>query len=136
MEAQAIRTQRDDGARQCIEAAMARRKDGFALSHVVWTADYGYIVKFRLGLDDVLRSAVDRTRASESGPAQLLVHRPHDRTLDRTSPPREALYRTDCTGEQAELRTPDRTSPGMDSRAGTGDTSSNPHEPGPRRSER
>lgn len=59
MEAQAIRTQGDDDARQCIEAAIARRKDEFALSHVVWTADYGYIVKFRLGLDDVVRSAVD-----------------------------------------------------------------------------
>jgi hypothetical protein len=66
MEAQAIRTQRDDGTRQCIEAAIARRKDEFALSHVVWTADYGYIVKFRLGLDDVLRSAVDMLVFEES----------------------------------------------------------------------
>ena len=49
MEAQAIRTQRADDARQRIEAAIARRKDEFAVGHVVWTADYGYVVKFHLG---------------------------------------------------------------------------------------
>ena len=59
MEAQAIRTQRDDDARQFIEIATARRKDEFALSQVVWTADYGYILKFRLGGVDVVRTAVD-----------------------------------------------------------------------------
>ena len=65
MEAQAIRTKRDD-ARQCIEAAFARRKDEFALSHVAWTADYGYIVKFRQGLDDVVRTAVEMLVFEES----------------------------------------------------------------------
>jgi hypothetical protein len=59
MEAQAIRTQRGDDVRQCIEAAIARRKDVFALSYVVWTADYGYIVKFRLGDFDAMRTAVE-----------------------------------------------------------------------------
>jgi len=48
MEAQAIRTKGGDDVRQCIEAAIERRKDVFALSYVVCTADYGYIVKFRL----------------------------------------------------------------------------------------
>jgi len=68
MKAQAIRTQRDDdaSARQCIEAAIARRKDEFALSHVAWTADYGYIVKFRQGLDDVVRTAVEMLVFEES----------------------------------------------------------------------
>ena len=65
MEAQAIRTQRDDEVR-CIEAAIARRKDEFALSHVVWTADYGYIVKFRLGVVDVVRTAVEMLVFEES----------------------------------------------------------------------
>lgn len=60
METQAIRIKRDDDVRHCIEAAIARRKDEFALRDLVWTADgYGYIVKFRLGLDDVVRTAVD-----------------------------------------------------------------------------
>lgn len=66
MEAQAIRTQRGDDVRQCIEAAIARRRDVFALSHVVWTADYGYIVKFRQGLDDVVRTAVEMLVFEES----------------------------------------------------------------------
>jgi hypothetical protein len=68
MEAQAIRTQRDDdaSARQCIEAAIARRKDVFALSHVFWTADYGYIVRFRLGGVDVVRTAVEMLVLEES----------------------------------------------------------------------
>jgi hypothetical protein len=59
MEAQATRTKRDDDVRQCIEAAIARRKDVFAVSYVVWTADYGYIVTFRLGVLDVVRTAVE-----------------------------------------------------------------------------
>jgi hypothetical protein len=59
MEAQAIRTKRDDDVRHGIEAAIARRRDEFALRDLVWTADgYGYIVKFRLGLDDVVRTGV------------------------------------------------------------------------------
>ena len=66
MEAQAIHTQRDDDVRQRIEAAIARRKDEFALSHVVCTADYGYIVKFRLGVVDVVRTAVDMLVFEES----------------------------------------------------------------------
>ena len=67
MEAQAIRTKRDDDVRQCIEAAIARRKDEFALRDLVWTADgYGYIVKFRLGLDDVVRTAVEMLVFDES----------------------------------------------------------------------
>jgi hypothetical protein len=67
MEAQAIRTKRDDDVRQCIEAAIARRKDEFALRDLVWTSDgYGYIVKFRLGLDDVVRTAVEMLVFEES----------------------------------------------------------------------
>ena len=67
MEAQAIRTMRDDDVRQCIEAAIARRKDEFALRDLVWTADgYGYIVKLRLGLDDVVRTAVEMLVFEES----------------------------------------------------------------------
>jgi len=38
----------EDDPRRAIEAALARRKDEFALSRLVVTAD-GYIVKFRLG---------------------------------------------------------------------------------------
>jgi hypothetical protein len=59
MEAQAIRTRRADDARQRIEAAIARRKDEFALGHVVWAADYGYVVRFHLGAVDVVRTAVE-----------------------------------------------------------------------------
>jgi hypothetical protein len=67
MEAQTIRTKRDDDVRQCIEAAIARRKDEFALRDLVWTADgYGYIVKFRLGLADVVRTAVQMLVFEES----------------------------------------------------------------------
>jgi len=67
MEAQAIGTKRNDDVRQCIEAAIARRKEEFALRDLVWTADgYGYIVKFRLGLDDVVRTAVEMLVFEES----------------------------------------------------------------------
>jgi hypothetical protein len=66
MEAQAIRTKRADEVRLCIEAAIARRKDEFALSHLVWTADYGYIVKFRLGVVDVVRSGVEGSAFEDS----------------------------------------------------------------------
>jgi hypothetical protein len=66
MEAQAIRTKRDDDVGQCIAAAIARRRDVFALSYVVWTADYGYIVKFRLGVFDVVRTAVEMVVFEES----------------------------------------------------------------------
>jgi hypothetical protein len=59
-------TQVDDDARQRIEAAIARRKDEFALSHVFWTADYGYIVRFRLGGVDVVRTAVEMLVFEES----------------------------------------------------------------------
>lgn len=48
---------RDDNVKQRLEAAIARRKDEFALSYLAWTAD-GYIVKFRLGVVDVVRTAV------------------------------------------------------------------------------
>jgi hypothetical protein len=67
MEAQAIRTKRDDDVRHCIEAAIARRKEEFAIRDLVWTADgYGYIVKFRLGLDDVVRTGVEMLVFEES----------------------------------------------------------------------
>jgi hypothetical protein len=66
MQAQATRTKRDDDVRQCIEAAIARRKDVFAVSYVVWTADYGYVVKFRLGVCDVVRTAVEMLVFEES----------------------------------------------------------------------
>jgi len=58
MEDQAIRTKRDDdGLRLGIVAALSRRHDTFALSYLSWTAE-GYIVKFRLGVVDVVRTAV------------------------------------------------------------------------------
>jgi hypothetical protein len=57
MEAQATRTKLDDDVRLCIEAALARRHDTFALCDLSWTDD-GYIVKFRLGVVDVVRTAV------------------------------------------------------------------------------
>jgi len=66
MEAQAIRTKGGDDVRQCIEAAIERRKDVFALSYVVCTADYGYIVKFRLGVFDAVRTAVEMLVFEES----------------------------------------------------------------------
>jgi hypothetical protein len=67
MEAQAIRTKRDDDVRHCIEAAIARRNEEFAIRDLVWTADgYGYIVKFRLGLDDVVRTGVEMLVFEES----------------------------------------------------------------------
>jgi len=59
MEAEALRRKRDDVVRLDIEAALARRHDKFALSHLSWTAD-GYIAKFRLGVVDVVRTAVGR----------------------------------------------------------------------------
>jgi len=40
---------REDDARLGIEAAIARRKDEFALSHLAWTGS-GYTVKFRQGI--------------------------------------------------------------------------------------
>jgi hypothetical protein len=48
----------ENDPRRAIEAALARRKDEFALSRLVVTAD-GYIVKFRLGAEDVVRTAVE-----------------------------------------------------------------------------
>jgi len=57
MEAQATRTKLDDDVRLCIEAALARRYDKFALSYLFGTAD-GYTVKFRLGLMSIVRTAV------------------------------------------------------------------------------
>ena len=59
-------TQLDDDARLCLEAAIARRQDEFALSQVFWTADYGYVVRFRLGGVDVVRTAVDMVVFEES----------------------------------------------------------------------
>jgi hypothetical protein len=52
-----MEAQRDDGVRQRIEAAIARRKDEFVLSYLTWTA-VGYTMKFRLGVVDILRTAV------------------------------------------------------------------------------
>jgi acetolactate synthase small subunit len=40
-----------------IEAALARRKELFALGHLAWTVD-GYTVKFRLSVVDIVRTAV------------------------------------------------------------------------------
>jgi len=76
MYAQAIRTQRDDdaSARQCIEAAIARRKDEFALSQVAWTADYGYILKFHLGAVEVVRTAVEMLVFEESWRMDIMLH--------------------------------------------------------------
>jgi hypothetical protein len=52
------REPREDDPRERIEAAIARRKDVFSLSHLAWTAD-GYTVKFRLGVADVVRTAIE-----------------------------------------------------------------------------
>jgi hypothetical protein len=52
------REPREDDPRETIEAAIARRKDVFALSHLAWTAD-GYTAKFRLGVADVVRTAIE-----------------------------------------------------------------------------
>ena len=41
-----------------MEAALARRKEVFALSHLAWSAD-GYTVKFRLGVMDIVKTAVE-----------------------------------------------------------------------------
>ncbi len=49
---------RDKDFRQKIETALARRKEAFALGHLAWTAD-GYTVKFRQGIVDIVRTAVD-----------------------------------------------------------------------------
>jgi hypothetical protein len=59
MEAEAIRTKRDDAdVRLGIEAALARRHDKFVLSDLSWTAD-GYTVKFRRGVMDIVMTAVE-----------------------------------------------------------------------------
>jgi hypothetical protein len=63
MEAQALE---DDDIRLSIEAALARRSEKFALSYLSWTGD-GYIVKFRLGILDVVRTAVG-THVIENAP--------------------------------------------------------------------
>jgi hypothetical protein len=53
------RERRDDvDARERAEAAIARRKDEFTLSHLAWAAN-GYTVKFRQGIVDIVRTAVD-----------------------------------------------------------------------------
>jgi hypothetical protein len=52
------REPREDDPRESIEAAIVRRKEVFALSHLAWTAD-GYTVKFRLGIMDIVRTAVE-----------------------------------------------------------------------------
>lgn len=58
MQVQALRAKRDDDVvRLGIEAALARRHEKFALSDLFWTAD-GYIVKFRLGVVEIVRTAV------------------------------------------------------------------------------
>src|SRR4030095_3092089 len=53
----------------------------------------------------------------------LPVPRRPPRTLSNISPQRAARYDTSCRSARYELRTPGRTSPAVDSRAGTGDTS-------------
>jgi hypothetical protein len=45
--------------RAVIEAAITRRKDGFALSHLVWTAA-GHTVRFRQGIVDLVRTVERR----------------------------------------------------------------------------
>jgi hypothetical protein len=59
MEAQVIRTKRDDAdVRLSIEAALARRHDKFVFTGLSGTAD-GYTVKFRLGVMDIVKTAVE-----------------------------------------------------------------------------
>jgi len=45
--------------RSLIEAAIARRKDEFALSHLAWTAA-GHTIKFREGIVDLVRTVQGR----------------------------------------------------------------------------
>jgi hypothetical protein len=45
--------------RALIEAAIARRKDEFALSHLAWTAA-GHTVRFRQGIVDLVRTVQRR----------------------------------------------------------------------------
>ena len=78
MEAQAIRTKRDDDVTHCTEAAIARQKEEFAIRDLVWTADgYGYIVKFRLGLDDVVRTGVEMLVFEESSRVDRMLDGVH-----------------------------------------------------------
>jgi hypothetical protein len=53
------REPREDDPRESIEAAIVRRKEVFALSHLAWTAD-GYTVKFRQGIVDIVRTGLER----------------------------------------------------------------------------
>jgi hypothetical protein len=58
-----------------VEAALARRREVFALSHLAWNAD-GYTVKFRLGIIDIVRTGVAEGVLEDEGSARM------DRMLD------------------------------------------------------
>ena len=49
---------READARQRIEAAIARRTDAFALSHLAWVDD-GYTLKFSQDIIDLVRTTSD-----------------------------------------------------------------------------
>jgi hypothetical protein len=49
---------REGDARSRIEAAIGRRTETFALSHLAWTTA-GYTLKFRLGIVDLVRTTPD-----------------------------------------------------------------------------
>jgi hypothetical protein len=51
-------THREGDVRRKIESALVRRGEGFALSHLAWTAN-GYTVKFSQGIVILVRTAVD-----------------------------------------------------------------------------
>jgi len=54
------RQRREDvDARERVEAAIARRNEEFTVSQLAWAAN-GYIVKFRQGIADIVRTAVDQ----------------------------------------------------------------------------
>ena len=47
-----------DDARRKIETAITKRHEDFSLSYLIWTPD-GYILKFRQGIVDILRTRID-----------------------------------------------------------------------------
>jgi hypothetical protein len=55
MESDALRNQED--VKRSIEAALVRREETFALSHLAWTTD-GYTVKFGQGIVVIVRTAL------------------------------------------------------------------------------
>ena len=81
-----------------MEAALARRKEVFALSHLAWSAA-GYTVKFRLGIIDIVKTGVDEAVLEDEGSARM------DRMLDEVR--RHFLIFGPGPGEPGRLRRAD-----------------------------